>query len=889
MPREPLFRRYRRFHKPDPARDVDEELGFHFAMRIEELMRAGMTEPQARAAAAERFGSLGEIRDECEALGRERLATTRRSDRWASFVQDLRYGLRSLVTNRSFALAVALTMAIGIGANSAVFSVAYGVLLRPLPYRDQQQLIRLWSKNIERGVDFFSVSPADFAAWREERTVLSATAAFERQRDATMKRTGDPESVQIAAVTPDIFPLLGTSAAHGRTLMPPDAQPGAPPVVVLRHDLWSARFGADPAVIGQDLTIDGRRVTIAGVMPARFSVPGTPAQLWTALDLTTANADHSNRYLRVLARLAPGATLEDAQARLDVIARRLAAEFPATNGAWRISSMSVGEMVIGRPFKRAVQVLMGVVALVLLIACANAANLQLARGAARRRDIAIRSALGAGRGRIARQMLSESILLGVIAGGAGLLLAYGGVVLLRTVGETTVPRLEDVRLDAPVLIFTTAITLLSGLLFGLVPAVRASRADAAEVLKEGGRSGGAIGNRTRAALIISEVALSLVLLIGAGLLIRSFARLQDVSLGFEPAGVSLAPLRLPEDSYATPERLTAFWNDAIDRARAQPGVVSAALVSSAPFAGGNTGLTYIRADRSVDPQTQPPDADFRVVSPGYLQTMGIRLTRGRDFSTTDQREAARIILVSEVLAREAWPGEDAVGKGVRLGNVVEGSEYTVIGVVDDVRYQNLDAHDTRPMMYFPSASRPQRTMTIAFRGTDPALGARVRDAVSAIDPSLPPPTVTTLGALVDEALATPRFALVLFAVFAGVALVLAAIGIYGVMSYLVRQRTQEMGIRIALGAPARSIVGSVVGRAMSLTVIGVAAGLLGALWLTRFTAALLFGVSATDPLTYAVFAVLLCSVAALGSLVPALRATRADPLEAMRGVEKRPG
>ena len=884
---ESLSRRYRRFWGVDPARDVNEELAFHIEMRVEELRRAGMTEAEARAATMQRFGSLTQVRDECEQLSEERAQVKRRADRLDALRQDIRFALRTFAANRGFTFIAALTMAIGIGANTAVFSVAYGVLLRPLPYNKADALVRLWTNNRSRGLEFFSVSPADFKEWRTV-SAFASMAAFERQRDATLVRqsaSSTPESVEAAAVMPEIFTLLGAPAFRGRSLLTDDALPGAARVAVVSHDLWSARFGSDATLVGSQVTLDGVSVTIVGVMPPRFFVPGTPAQIWTPLSLIGASEDHSVRYLRVLARLAPGVTLAEAHAQTDVVAARLARELPVTNGAWSTSIMSVPEMIVGRQFRRAVLVLIGVVAFVLLIACANAANLQLARAAGRQREIALRAALGATRGRITRQLLTESVLLAGIAAAVGLLLAFGGVELLRNVGETTIPRLDDVRIDGPVLAFTALVALGSGVLFGLLPAFRASRPDAAEALKAGGRGtgSGTIGQGVRSALVVAEVALSLVLLVGAGLLMQSFVRLQSVELGFEPTGLAVVPIRLPEATYPDPEKATGFFAAVIERVRQLPGVSSVAAVNNAPFAGPNSGLTYRLADRPVDTRERVPDADYRIVTPGYLRTTGIRLISGRDFTTHDRLGAPNVILVSETMAKQAWPGESPIGRTLRIGDDRD-RVYTVIGVVSDARYQSLETPDVRPMLYFSAFARPVAAMAVVVRGASSAEPARgLRDAVASIDSRLPPPTVTMMDTLIGEATATRRFALVLFGVFAGTALVLAAVGIYGVLSYLVRQSMPEIGIRIALGAPTRALVGSVVVRALWLAIAGVAIGLLGASWLTSVMAALLFDVGATDRPTFAAVAVLLVIVACIASLVPAYRATRADPLLVLRG------
>ncbi len=886
MSREPAGRRYGRFFGPDPKRDAEDEIQFHLALRIEEFERAGMTAQQAREAAVQRFGDVDHVRDECRELDSRRRARRARALRLDAFLQNVRFARRTLWTNRGFSFIVALTMAIGIGANTAVFSVAYGVLLRPLPYRDAGALVRLWSRNSQRGVEFFSVSPADYMDWRAQNRVFTAMGAFERQHDGTVSRgAGQPELITVTAVTPDIFSLLGTPAFRGRTILPDDARDGAPPVAVMSYDLWTSRFGSDSALIGGEMIVDSRRMTIVGVMPPRFAVPGTSAQIWTALSLAGAPQSHGNRYLRVLARVAPGVTVESAREQMDVIARRIGRSFPQTNGAWSVNIMSVPEMLIGSQFRRSVIVLLGVVAFVLFIACANAANLQLARSATRRREIAVRTALGASRGQITGLLLVESALLALVAGAIGTVLAYGGLVLLRAVGGTNVPRLEEVRIDGPVLAFTAIIALGSGVLFGLLPAIHASSADINGVLKEGGRAQarGVLGEGMRSALVVVEISLSLVLLVGAGLLMRSFAKLGAVDIGFDPRKVVVIPLALPEASYAQPERVAATQAALLERVRRLPGVRAAAAVTSAPFAGANSATVFLPDGRTVT-NDQPPDADYRSITPGYLEALGIRLLRGRDFSSADRAEMPKSMLISEAMARRYWPDEDPLGKRVRIGDIENGPVATIVGVVSDARYQSLEAPELRPMMYFSELAAPKNDMSIVVRGADAAtLAPVIRQIVASIDASLPPPPVMNMADLIAQATTTRQFALMLFGVFAGAALALAGIGVYGVMSYLVRQRTHELGIRIALGASPRSLVASVVGRTLRITVVGVMLGIAGAWGLTRFLSALLFDIEPTDAATFSGVALLLTFVALLASLVPARRATRADPLVALRG------
>jgi predicted permease len=872
----------RRFWGADPARDVDEELAFHIEMRVAELVRSGVSEADAREATMRRFGSYEPVRDECESLSRERAERARRVEWWDALRRDLAVGARALRANPGFALVVALTLAVGIGATTAVYSVAYGVLLRPLPYRDPDALVRLWSRNLSHDLEYFSVSASDFLAWRAEKGAFAQMGAFQRQREVTLARgVSVPELVDAAAVMPDVFDLLGTPVALGRRLRADDARPGAAPVALLADGLWRARFGADSTVLGTDVLLDGRKVTVVGVMPPRFSVPGTPAEVWTPLSMVGASDDPGNRELRVLARLAPGVTRERAVARLQVVAAQLARETPGTRRGWDVNSRPIMEVVIGPTFGKAMLVLLGVVGVVLLVACVNAANLQLARATARRREMVLRASLGASRARLARQLVTESVLLAALGGAGGVALAAAGLALLRAVGDTTVPRLEDVRLDAPVLAVAALAALGSVVLFGLLPALHASRADAGAVLKTGARSAeGASG--PRAALVVAEVALTLVLLVGAGLLARSFVRLQRVPLGFDPAGVAVVAVRPPDAARTDSVRAAAFRRATLDAVGRLPGVAVVAGVSSAPFAGPNTGRAYARADRPAT-QGDSPDADYRVVTPGYFRALGIHLARGRDVAETDDGTAPGVVVVSETLARRTWPNEDPIGRTIRVGDVVAGPVFTVIGVVRDARYQSLETTEPRPMMYFSALAFPQAPLTLVVRGADATtLAPAARRAVAALDASLPAPTVRPLAALVREATATARFAMTLFAVFAATALALALVGIYGVMSYVVRLRTREMGIRSALGAPSRSLLATVLGSAARLAALGVGIGLLAAAWLSGSIASLLFETRAVDPVTYGAVAVLLLAVAVAASLVPARRAMRADPLSALR-------
>jgi putative ABC transport system permease protein len=868
----PLWRR-----REQKAAELDEEINTHFRLAVEERIARGEPRQAAITAARREFGNVAHVkevtRDMWGGATRERLA------------QDVRYAIRALRRSPSFTIVTLLTLALGIGANAAVFSVAYGVLVRPLPYTDASSLVRLWSRNTQRALEFFSVSPADYRVWRATNTVFSATAAYDRQRDVTLTRDGDsPATVSSAEVMPDVFSLLGARAALGRTLTADDARSNASPAVVIAHELWITDFGSDTAIVGREITLDGRRYTAVGIMPPGFSIPGTPARMWTPLDLTRADDDHGNRYLRVLARLKPGVTIERARTELDLIAGRLTREFPSDNLGWTVNMMSVPEMVVGQPFRRAIVVLLYVVGFVLLIACANAANLQLARAASRQREIAVRSALGASRRRLTTQLLTESLLLATMAGILGAGIAYGGLELLRAYGTTMVPRLANVRMDLPVLAFIAAVALLSGVLFGLVPSLRLSRADVTTMLKTGGRGAvGGIGTRMRGALVTSELTLSLLLLVGAGLLIRSFARLQAVDIGFSPDNVVIAPIQLSQGSYPSGDQVGQFFTELLDRARRMPGVEQAAEVSSAPFSGVNSGQAFLPEGRAIPTSTQAPDADYRVITPSYFATIGARLMRGRDFTTDDRTGRPGAIIVSEVLARRYWPNEDPIGKRVRVGDLVKGPMFTIVGVVDDIRYQSLETPEVRPMMYFSALAAPQRRMMLVMRTRGAGShAADLRTLVSSLDPRLPVPTVSAMPDRIGEALATPRFATLLVGIFAGLALALASVGLYGLLSYLVRERSQELGVRLALGAPRVSLLSAVVGSALRLSIVGLAIGLMTAVPLTKYLERMLFGVTAHDPVTFVVVPVFLLLVTLLASLIPALRATRADPLVVLR-------
>jgi putative ABC transport system permease protein len=804
-------------------------------------------------------------------------------------MRNFAYAARSLRRTPTLSLAVVLTLALCIGATTAIFSVLYAVLFRPLPFRDPEGILVV--RETWRGVRG-AVSVGNW--WDIKR----ADRMFEHLVPMTGARvnlagTEAPENVRAARVGADFFALLGVAPALGRGFLAEEDRPGADGVVVLSDGLWRRRFGADPAVIGRDVRIDGLPHRVVGVMPRSLDYTPYDEELWLPIAFTPAQlAEHDEHYLFVLGRLRPGVTLRQAQLELDGIGRSLVEQVPEENRGRGLAAAPLMEELV-RDYRPRLFVLFGAAVFVLLIACANIANLLLARATSRARETAIRAAIGAGRGHILRQALAESLLLAVGGGAFGVTAAYWGVAGLIALGPADVPRLVSARVDAPALAFALAVTLVAGLVSGLAPALRMAGQFPHEALKEGGRAGAAGGrrDRLRGVLVIAEIALALVLLSGAGLMIRSAVALNGVDPGFDPRGVTIAHVSLPAAGYDTPVQAGGAFARIAEALEREPGAVAAGLVSSAPFeAVGDNGLIPEGRPLEIPSAIQ---SDLRLVTPGYFPAMGIRLRRGRRLTTDDRVGAPLVMVVNETLARQAWPGEDPIGKRVVCCERGPGDDpmwKTVVGVVGDVRARGLGA-DVRPEYYLPMAQSPaaawhwiDRTMTLAVRSPgDPAtVAGAMRDAVWSVDRSLPVYDIGTMDQLRVASIAATRFSTMLLTAFGGLALLLAAVGVYGVISYGVSQRTQEIGIRVALGADHRRVVGLVVGHAAALTVAGLVLGLAGALGLSSVIAGLLFQVSPTDPRTLVAGVVLLSLVALLAAIVPARRAARVDPAVALR-------
>ncbi|MBV8858086.1 MAG: ABC transporter permease [Acidobacteria bacterium] len=810
-----------------------------------------------------------------------------------TLLQDLRFGVRTLGKSKGFTAVAVLTLALGIGANTAIFSVVNGLLLRPLPYADSERLAIIWTHSPGANVAQDWPSPGQFSAVKAAATSFEDLALAQGQ---SLNLAGESGAERIGAVrtTSNMFALLGARPAVGRVFLPEEDAPGRPRTVVLSHGLWQRRFGSDPSAVGRALTLNGQSYEVVGVMPADFQLGyevmptvGAVQQADVLLPLPLSAegmARQGDENYNIVARLKPGATFERAQAELNLAARNLAQQFPENYPQSRAFSFSVRpllEQVVG-DVRPALLILLGAVAFVLLIACANVANLLLARAAVREKEMAVRTAIGAGRWRIVRQLLTESVALSFVGGALGLLVAFWGLDALRALSPGNIPRLQNVALDGRVLLFTSAVTTLTGVLFGLAPALRGSRVNLGETLKEGGRAlAGGGGQRLRNALVVAEVALSLVLLVGAGLLIRSFMRVQQVEPGFDARGVASLRLSVGGTGYQG-ERSSEFYRQLLERARALPGVESAGLVTILPL-GGGIGWGGVTIEGYVPAGGQDAiQADYRVAGMGYFETMRVPLKSGRYFDERDAKDSTPVAIIDESMARTYWRGADPVGRRLKTGGD-DAPWLTIVGVVGGVKQYALDT-DSRVTVYLPHGQNPSGTMYLVARtSSDPdALApALVREA-RAIEPNVAVFDVKTMEGRLSESLARRRFAMLALGLFALVALLLAAVGIYGVMSYSVAQRTREIGVRVALGASRRDVLGLVLKRGMLLALVGIGAGLAGAFALTRLMASLLFGVSAADPVTYAAIALLLGTAALLACYVPARRATKVDPMVALR-------
>ena len=887
-----------RLSLPRLAPERESRIVREVAAQLEDLYRealaGGTAEAEADALACAHITNWGHLArdlsraDQPHARPRiERLANTIEDGAYpkrgvlqmlADTLTDMRYAVRQLVKTPGFTIVAILTLAFGIGATSAIFSVVNGVMLRPLPYPDAGSLVRVLEVVPQYGR--FSVAPANFLDWRQQNTVFERIAAYAGGTD-TFSGGDGPERLTMTAVSWDIFETLRVTPVRGRGFRADEDLPKQNSVIVISHGMWQSRFGGDPGILGRSITLASGPVTVVGIMPPDFYFPSRETEYWRPIALNPTGSTRGGHYIGVIARLKPGVSVQQAGAEMKTIAERLAGEYPASNANETAETVALHDLIVG-PIRPMLLTLFAAVGVVILIACANVANLLLVRASVREKEIAIRAAMGAGRRRLVMQMLTESLVLALAGGTLGVLLAYAAISPLQTLSAGSIPRVADVTLDRTVLAFAFLITIATGVLFGLAPAWQASRATVGAVLKEGGRSSASSGGRwLRSTLLVAEVALSIVLLVGATLLLRSFAGITSVDPGFNPDRVLAFRVALPQTSYPEPHNQVGFYDRLLDKLRSTPGIEAAGMVHQLPMRGGYV-LSFAIQGRPPAAPGDEASANHRAVSPGYFQALAIPLLRGRALSERDVEKSPMVAVVDEAFARRHFPGEDAIGRGIDIGNGTDGF-YEIVGVVGDVRHGGLDA-SAEPTMYVPFKQDVFSSMWMMVRTKgDPSAHASVaRQAVRDIDSSLPAFSMTPLSTVVSDSVAQRRFSMLLLGLFAVVALFLAAVGLYGVVAYSVSQRTQEIGLRMAIGAQPGDVLRMVVGGGMKLAAVGVVIGIVAALGLANLVASMLYGVTPFDPTSYAATAVILLAVAALACWIPARRAMRVDPLTALR-------
>ena len=877
---------------PTREAEIIEELSQHLEDAFEAAISQGATEDEAHRTALNELGDL---------LGRELqrserrvpqnpapMGTRRKSNFFADAAQDVRYALRMFAKNPAFAGIAIVALALGIGANTAIFSVVDAILLRPLPYKNPQQLVMIWENAAHLGFPKNTPSPANFLDWRKQSTVFEGMAACGEQ-SFNLTGVGEPERLDGRRVSANLFDVLGVNAIVGRTFVPQEDQPGTK-VAILNEGLWKRRFGGDAGVIGQAITLNGETYTVVGVVRSTIKLPSDGKwrdQVWVPLAFSSEEAaSRGNHFLEVIARMRHGATLAQAQAEMQTIMARLAKEYPVYNMRIGAVVRPLHDEIVG-DIKPALLILLGAVVFVLLIACANVANLLLARAAVRQKEIGLRLALGADRARLTKQLLVESVLLSLLAGIAGLGLAYAGLNVLTRFVPPEVMQVDTIAINGKVLVFTLLVAIVTGLIFGLAPATQTSHLDLNDTLKESGRDSGSggRGKRLRSTLVVAEVAVSFILLIGAGLLINSFMHLRNLDPGFRADHLLTATVDLSEVKYPDTPRRVAFFDEVLRRIRALPGVQSAAAAGNLPFVYHGDSMNMAVEGIPDPPADQWPDVIYRMVGPGYFSTMEIPLVRGRDYNDQDTLDTTPGVIISEMTAKHYWPNQDPIGKRLKPGESTSDRPWrTVIGVVKDVRQNDFIAPPKMQMYLSLQQMKSMTANALVVRTTvDPlSLASAVRNAVWSVDKDQPVANIELMEHIVAGAVARQRFSMLLLGIFAALALVLAAVGIYGVMSYSVAQQTREIGIRIALGARRSDVLAMTVKNGLKLVATGLVFGLMIAFGLTRVMATLLFGISATDPITFMTIALVLLAVATLASYIPALRATRVDPMIALR-------
>jgi putative ABC transport system permease protein len=871
-------------HRETVINDIDREMRLHLELQVEANIKSGMSPEEAREKAMRSFGNVGRAVDAAYDVKGGGLFET--------LAQDIRYGVRMLAKHKAFTSIAIVTLALGIGANTAIFSVVNELLLSPLPYRNAEQVVMLWEVTPE-GRHQNTTSRANFRAWKAQNTSFQDLAAFTDQR-FNMTGDGEPEELSVQLATPEIFNVLGVDPLLGRTFLPEDGEPANMDVAVLSYPFWQRRFGGQSNIVGQQLTLSGIKFTVIGVMPPSFqfhiksrSGTGRPAELWSILPMPVgAGANERGRFLSVVGRLKDGVSAEQAGAELRTIEARLSDETPEYNKNYTAEVLPLRDQFFGN-VRRPLWLMLGAVGFVLLIACANVANLLLSLATSREKEIAVRAALGARRFRIVRQLLTESLLLALLGSALGLGFAYLGIKALVLISPRDLVSLQGVGLNLTVLAWTLGVSVLTGIIFGLAPALHVSRLNLNDSLKEGGKSESAQASgsrRLRSALVVSEIALAVVLLASAGLLIRSFIRLQQVDRGFETDNLLTMVVRVPDSRYREDAQFVNFFSQALERTRHLPTVRSAGMVNFLPLYGGLGSATGFKIEgRPVPPPGQGPSTDVRVADAGYFQTMGIPLLRGRNFSDSEQREPKHVILINEALARKHFPDEDPIGRRLDVAMFEAPQPAEIIGVVGNVRYDSL-IDESPPAVYFPHPDLTYPFMTLVIRtdGEPAAIAPAVQREIRALDPNQPVSDVRTMNQVMADWVSRSRFNTLLLGLFAGLATLLSAVGIFGVMNYSVALRTREIGLRLAIGAQPRQVLMLVLRQGLVLTVIGVVLGLVAAFALTRLLSGLLFGVAAVDVTTFTTISLLLIAVSLLACYLPARRAMRIDPLSALR-------
>src|ERR1051325_8930853 len=858
--------------------DIDREMRLHVDLQTDANIAAGMSPDEARQEALRSFGNVNKIRDTAYDV--------RGGGLFETLSQDIRYGARVLIKHRTFTTIAVLTLGLGIGANTAIFSVVDELL--PLPYRDASRIVTVWEVSPE-GRHQNSASPSNFRSWLEQNTSFPSPAAFTDQR---INVTGnfEPEEVSLQLVTPPFFQTLGVEPILGRTFVPGDEEAEKRSVTILSYGLWQRRFGGQPDIIGKQIKLNGLPISVIGVMPRNFqfyiqqrSGTGRPAELWSVLPLK--DIGNYGRFLGGVARLKAGVSAEQAHSEMKTIASRRSADDPAHNLNWSAEALPLREQFYGN-VRRPLWILLGAVGFVLLIACANVANLLLSLASSREKEIALRSALGARRVRIVRQLLTESLLLAGVGSLVGLGFGWLGIKGLVLISPRDLVNLHSVGLNIPVMLWTLLIALITGVLFGLTPALHITRVNLIDSLTEGGRGeGGQTSNkRIRSIFVVSEIALAVVLLAGAGLLVKSFINLQQIDRGFNADHVLTMVLRLSDSKYSQDPQIVNFFRDVLEHTRALPGVRAAGIVNYLPFYGGlgsATGFTVI--GRPAPPPGQEPSTNVRVADDGYFEAFGIPVLRGRNFSSNEVTQPKRVVLINEVFARKYFPGEDPIGKTVDVGMFDQPTPTEIVGVVGNVRYESL-IDDYEPYVYFAHPDLTYSFMTLVIRtdGDPAALAPAVQREIRALDPNQPVSDVRTMNQVMSETVSRARFNTLLLGLFAALATVLSAVGIFGVMNYSVALRTKEIGLRLAIGAQPRQVLLLVIRQGLSLTVIGVILGLAAAFALTRLLSGLLFGVAAVDAGTFAMMSLFLVLVSLAACYLPARRAMKIDPLKALR-------